>query len=280
MNIKVNMKPEQSFTGTSNSGYLVSLRALDLMEFDREGLASTDLLLMGVGSCCTVSAMHILHKSKVEITEFRTQVTTVPEESDLSDLNAIHLQFDLTGHQLIESTIRRALNLGTEKYCHVSNILRRAGIDITHAFALHSPTSEPPNAHETSISTLKTQGIHHVALISTNYEASRKFYAEIMRMQVEWEPDSDNVYLTNGNDNLAIHRGNPKDSNLDHIGFILNSVEEVDQWYSYLRDNGVKIAKEPKTHRDGARSFYVYDPDGVSVQLIYHPPLSKQASNS
>ncbi len=99
-------------------------------------------------------------------------------------------------------------------------------------------------------------------------------------MQVEWEPDTDNVYLTNGNDNLALHRGNPTDSNLDHIGFILNSEEEVDQWYSYLSDKGVQIAKEPKTHRDGARSFYVYDPDGVSVQLIYHPPLSKKASNS
>ncbi|MCY3541041.1 MAG: VOC family protein [Gammaproteobacteria bacterium] len=130
------------------------------------------------------------------------------------------------------------------------------------------------------MSTLKTQGIHHVALTSTNFEASRKFYSEIMKMQVEWEPDADNVYLTNGNDNLAIHRGNPMDSNLDHIGFILNSEEEVDQWYTYLCNKGVQIKKEPRTHRDGARSFYVCDPDGVSVQLIYHPPLSRQTPSS
>ena len=99
-------------------------------------------------------------------------------------------------------------------------------------------------------------------------------------MHVEWEPDADNVYLTSGNDNLAIHRGNPRDSRLDHIGFILDSEKRVDQWYSYLRDHNVPIEQEPKTHRDGARSFYVVDPDGVSVQLIYHPPLSKRASNS
>ncbi|MYF02346.1 MAG: hypothetical protein F4227_05110 [Gammaproteobacteria bacterium] len=280
MTITVNMKPEKNFTGISHSGYAVSLQAPDLFDFPRQGIASKDLILMGLGSCCTVSAIHILHKSKVDITECRTQVTTIPEESDLIDLSAIHLHFDLTGHQLTESTIDRALKLGTEKYCVVSNILCRAGIDITHTFALHCASSDQPNTVESSSTTLETQGLHHVALTSTNFEASREFYAEIMKMQVEWEPDTDNVYLTNGNDNLAIHRGNPKDSKLDHIGFILNSEEEVDQWYSYLCTKGVQIAKEPKTHRDGARSFYVYDPDGVSVQLIYHPPLSKQVLNS
>lgn len=280
MNIRVNWKPDQNFVGTTNSGYTVALGADDTNDLSSEGLASTELILLGLVSCCTLPAIHILNKSKIAITECRTWVTTVPEQSDLIDLSTIHLHFDIIGHQLSESTIARALNLGTEKYCSVTKILRRAGIEITHALTLHSPRSEPPNTPELSISTLKTLGIHHVALTSTNYEASRKFYSEIMKMQVEWEPDTDNVYLTNGNDNLAIHRGSPKDSNLDHIGFILNSEEEVDQWYSYLRNVGVHIAKEPKTHRDGARSFYVYDPDGVSVQLIYHPPLSKQASNS
>ncbi|HEX7028333.1 MAG TPA: VOC family protein, partial [Gammaproteobacteria bacterium] len=27
---------------------------------------------------------------------------------------------------------------------------------------------------------------------------------------------------------------------------------------------------------DGARSFYIKDPDGNIVQLIYHPPISGQ----
>jgi catechol 2,3-dioxygenase-like lactoylglutathione lyase family enzyme len=34
------------------------------------------------------------------------------------------------------------------------------------------------------------------------------------------------------------------------------------------------LAAEPKTHRDGARSFYFRDPDGLLIQLIYHPPIS------
>jgi hypothetical protein len=30
---------------------------------------------------------------------------------------------------------------------------------------------------------------------------------------------------------------------------------------------------EPRTHRDGARSFYCYDPEGAVVQVIHHPPV-------
>ena len=61
---------------------------------------------------------------------------------------------------------------------------------------------------------------------------------------------------------------------LDHIGFIIRTPEQVDAWYAFLKENGVAIVKQPKTHRDGARSFYCRDPDGNVVQFIYHPPIA------
>ena len=97
-------------------------------------------------------------------------------------------------------------------------------------------------------------------------------------MEVEWEPDADNVYLTSGTDNLAIHRvaeSTDTPQLLDHIGFIVPKATEVDDWYEYLFDQGVEVVAPPRTHRDGARSFYCIDPTGVQVQVIYHPPLSE-----
>ncbi|HAU06945.1 MAG TPA: glyoxalase, partial [Gammaproteobacteria bacterium] len=47
----------------------------------------------------------------------------------------------------------------------------------------------------------------------------------------------------------------------------------VDAWFHFLKDNDVRINQPPRTHRDGARSFYCYDPAGTLVQMIYHPPL-------
>lgn len=126
-----------------------------------------------------------------------------------------------------------------------------------------------------------TSGLRHVALTVENFEACEHFYVELLNMRVEWRPDKDNVYLTSGNDNLALHRATAsfQPSNhqrLDHLGFIINDITEIDVWYDYLQAHHVPIKTAPRTHRDGARSFYCQDPDGNIVQMIYHPPLVDQ----
>ncbi|MEJ2392077.1 MAG: VOC family protein [Gammaproteobacteria bacterium] len=120
-------------------------------------------------------------------------------------------------------------------------------------------------------------GLHHVALYVEDLAACERFYVDLLGMQVEWRPDEDNLYLTSGKDNLALHRAAEKlqgAQRLDHIGFTLRKPEDVDQWYSFLVEKGVSMKTPPKTHRDGARSFYCLDPGGTLVQMIYHPPLA------
>lgn len=125
-----------------------------------------------------------------------------------------------------------------------------------------------------------TAGLRHVALFVQAYEATLSFYTELMGMVVEWQPDADNSYLCSGNDNLALHRLNGvaerplQGQRLDHIGFIVDTPDDVDDWHRFLAENDVAIKAPPKTHRDGARSFYCLDPDGTLLQIIYHPPIS------
>lgn len=126
-----------------------------------------------------------------------------------------------------------------------------------------------------------TRGLRHIALFVKNFEKCVTFYTELMGMSVEWQPDADNLYLTSGNDNLALHRvkhefAPASEQRLDHIGFILASIEDVDSWHEYLASHQVNIRTAPRTHRDGARSFYCYDPDGNTVQIIYHPPIANR----
>lgn len=126
-----------------------------------------------------------------------------------------------------------------------------------------------------------TLGMHHLALIVQDMPASLYFYRDLLGMVVEWQPDEENVYLTSGNDNLALHKAPSgftmhSHQRLDHLGFILAVPEDVDQWYDFLVENGVAVKNKPRTHRDGARSFYCEDPDGNVVQMIYHSPLSRK----
>jgi catechol 2,3-dioxygenase-like lactoylglutathione lyase family enzyme len=121
-------------------------------------------------------------------------------------------------------------------------------------------------------------GIRHVALFVKELEACVRFYVDVMGMHIEWQPDADNVYLTNHGDVFALHRVDydpVPQQRLDHIGFVLKTLEDVDNWYQYFLENGVKITEAPKTHRDGSRGFYCLDAVGHLLELIYHPPIAR-----
>jgi catechol 2,3-dioxygenase-like lactoylglutathione lyase family enzyme len=121
-------------------------------------------------------------------------------------------------------------------------------------------------------------GLRHLALNVTHLDAMKSFYVDLLGFAVEWEPDADNIYLSSGIDNLALHRASaPRataGSPLDHLGVIVRNAEDVDRWAAFLESRGVTIEAKPRTHRDGARSCYFSDPDGNKLQVIHHPPIS------
>jgi catechol 2,3-dioxygenase-like lactoylglutathione lyase family enzyme len=127
------------------------------------------------------------------------------------------------------------------------------------------------------MSKLHTLGLHHVAVFVTKFDECLDFYTRVLGMIIEWHPDPDNVYLSSGNDNLALHRQVDAAlgvQRLDHLGFIIPTPEMVHAWYDRLQsEDTIQVLTKPKLHRDGATSFYCLDPDGIRVQMIYHPPL-------
>ena len=126
--------------------------------------------------------------------------------------------------------------------------------------------------------------LRHLALRVTDMARSRAFYEGLLGMKVVWEPDPDNVYLSAGADNLALHQipageragYTQRGQYLDHFGFIVASPLEVDHWHDALRRAGVPIVKPPRRHRDDSVSCYVADPDGNVIQMLYEPTLSEQ----
>lgn len=124
--------------------------------------------------------------------------------------------------------------------------------------------------------------MRHIALNVNDVTRSKRFYQEFFGMEVVWEPDPKNVYLSSGCDNLALHeipqgRGvEPHGQKLDHLGFVVESAERVRELEEEFRSRGVKIVHPFKAHRDQSASFYCADPDGIIIQVLYEPHLSPQ----
>ena len=84
-----------------------------------------------------------------------------------------------------------------------------------------------------------TLGIKHIALKVKNFDECLSFYTTIVGMIIDWQPDKDNAYLSNGKDNLALHLDNTldlasKDNRLDHFGIMLTNKNHVDEWYEFM----------------------------------------------
>ncbi len=128
------------------------------------------------------------------------------------------------------------------------------------------------------------QGLRHVALNVMDLATSKTFYQTWFGMTIVWEPDAENVYMSSGIDNLALHQI-PKEhlpayrerhgQCLDHMGFVMDSPESVDRLYERAVRAGVEIVRHPKHHRDGSYSFYLADPDRIVIQILYEPTISR-----
>jgi catechol 2,3-dioxygenase-like lactoylglutathione lyase family enzyme len=126
------------------------------------------------------------------------------------------------------------------------------------------------------------KGMRHIALKVKDAARAKEFYCRLFGMEVVWAPDPQNIYLSSGWDNIAIHEV-PKgfsqgtaEMQLDHLGFVVESIERVRELEQEFVSQGVKIVHPFKIHRDGSASFYCADPDGIVIQLLYEPTLSAQ----
>jgi catechol 2,3-dioxygenase-like lactoylglutathione lyase family enzyme len=121
-----------------------------------------------------------------------------------------------------------------------------------------------------------TKGIRHVALFARDMPKMEAFYRDVLGYVEEWRPSERELYMTRGSDNLALHATDTPvgETRLDHVGLLMSAPEDVDAWAAWLTASGVALDSTPRTHRDGARSFYARDPEGNRLQFIWHPPIA------
>ena len=134
------MKATVDWTGnasvkvTSGSGHGVQLDGPPDHGGQNLGPRPMEMLLMGLGGCSSFDVMNILSKSRQDVTACHAELEAERADAVPAVFTRIHLHFVVTGNQLRENLVKRAVSLSAEKYCSASIMLEKAGVEITHSY--------------------------------------------------------------------------------------------------------------------------------------------------
>lgn len=125
-----------SFKATSGTGHSVQMDGPPDLGGQNLGPRPMEMLLMGVGGCSSFDVMSILQKSRQNVTACHAELKAERADAVPAIFTKIHLHFVVTGHNLKEKQVERAVSLSADKYCSASIMLGAAGVEITHSFKI------------------------------------------------------------------------------------------------------------------------------------------------
>lgn len=126
----------RSFVGESGSGHAVVMDGPPDHGGKNMGVRPMEMILLGVGGCASFDVMNILEKSRQKIVDCQAQMSAERAEGVPSPFTKIHMHFVVTGINLKETHVKKAVLLSAEKFCSASIMLGAAGVEMTHSYEI------------------------------------------------------------------------------------------------------------------------------------------------
>ncbi len=124
-----------AFIGRASTGHTIVMDGPAKGGGRNLGPRPMEMLILGMGACSTYDVVSILKKSRQEITDCEVKITSQRTDSDPKVFTEIQLHFIVSGKDLKEKQVERAIRLSAEKYCSAS-IMLGATANITHDFEI------------------------------------------------------------------------------------------------------------------------------------------------
>lgn len=125
-----------SFVAESGSGHALVLDGAPEYGGRNIGPRPMELLLMGLGGCASFDVVTILKKARQQVTDVRAELSAERADAVPAVFTKIHLHFIVTGKELKENQVKKAVELSAEKYCSASAMLSAGGVVITHDYEI------------------------------------------------------------------------------------------------------------------------------------------------
>ncbi|MCW8918826.1 MAG: OsmC family protein [Gammaproteobacteria bacterium] len=136
MKARIKWVENATFIGEAGSGHAVVMDGPPESGGRNLGVRPMEMLLLGLGGCTSFDVMHILKKSRQQVSDCVAEIEAERAESDPKVFTRIHVHFVVQGHSLDKDKVARAIELSAEKYCSASIMLGNAGVAISHDFEI------------------------------------------------------------------------------------------------------------------------------------------------
>jgi putative redox protein len=131
MESKVVWKGGMAFTGSSDSGYLIPLDARKKAGGHEMGFQPLQLFAIGLVGCTGMDVISILNKKRKEVTEFEVTAQIERAEEHPKVFTKIVIEYKVTGKDLDQKSVERAVELSETRYCPAQAMLEKA-VNISH----------------------------------------------------------------------------------------------------------------------------------------------------
>ncbi|KAA1195049.1 MULTISPECIES: OsmC family protein [Photorhabdus] len=120
-----------SLLGESSSGHQIMMDG----NAGDKAPSPMEMVLMAAGGCSTIDVVSILQKGRYDVIDCEVKLTSRRREEAPRLFTHINLHFIVTGKDLTDKAVERAVILSAEKYCSVSLMLGKS-VEITHSFEI------------------------------------------------------------------------------------------------------------------------------------------------
>jgi putative redox protein len=133
MKCRIKWLDHMSFVGESGSGHSVVMDAAPEAGGRDLGVRPMEMILLGLGGCTAFDVVSILHKSRQQLVDCEVEIEAERAAEIPKVFTKIHLHFIVSGKDLDQNKVAKAVALSADKYCSASRMLEQTAA-ITHDF--------------------------------------------------------------------------------------------------------------------------------------------------
>ncbi len=126
MEVILDWKNKMAFQGAADSGFHQSMDADESVGGENSAARPMEFIALGLAGCTGMDVISILRKKKQTVSKFQVKVHAEKADEHPKVFTSAVIEYLVTGENISDEAVLRAIQLSAEKYCPAQAMLSKA----------------------------------------------------------------------------------------------------------------------------------------------------------